>query len=44
VADAEKPMARLAVGPVVTLPPRSAAHLVFGKGGAAPADPYPAEP
>lgn len=44
VADAEKPMARLPVGATVTLPPKSVVHLVYGKGEAAPADPYPTAP
>jgi hypothetical protein len=43
VADAEKPMARLAPGASVSLPPRSVVHLVYGKGDAAVADPYPAK-
>jgi hypothetical protein len=44
VVDAEQPMARLAVGPTVTLPPRSVVHLVYGRGDAAVADPYAAAP
>lgn len=36
----EQPVGRLAVGPSVTLPPRSVVHLVYGQGDAAVADDY----
>jgi hypothetical protein len=39
LVDTEKPMAKLTVGPSVTLPPRSVVHLVYGKGDAAVAYP-----
>jgi hypothetical protein len=41
VAKEEGPVRRLALGPSVTLPPRSVVHLVYGQGDAAVNDDYP---
>ena len=40
----EQPVSRIAVGPTVTLPPRSIVHLVFGQGDAVVPDDYPVKP